>query len=411
MRALCILLLASGCAASAQPPAASPAAGVSPVDVRAARTDTFRELAAADARFARRARIEPTQADLARAMQASLAVEEQAGLLEGAPDPFTRAPREKALERARQRLGAMAATEPAARGELALLRAVLREEDARFAREAKLPDASVRLIHALSATPPPRTNEERAQNDAALTRRLGDLEDALDTADTLDGDAIEDALDELEPQVSLVYPEATKALTSLRLAASRDLPTPKGARPLPTLAVPLPPGAKAAWVTQRERVRKELVAWRSALDSVNAADREQEATELVLGRSPCGAAPLPLALPPERTFACGALARGAEQPLLLELVVHDLLTVGLWALELTEERGNYRRVLSQYAMAGRVSADVGGKLARKVAAEPEVALRAALVGQELAALPQAARPQWIRDYLARGAFLPAELAP
>lgn len=411
MRAVCILLAAAGCKVASPPVAAAPAVGATMENVLAAQAETFRELAAADARFARRASAMPTRVDLARAMQASVAAEEPAGLLSGAPDPLTRAPRQKALEAATARIAGLAPTAPDARGALALLRAVIREERARFTREAKLPDASVRLIHALAAAPPPLSNEERAQNDAVLTRRLGEIEDSLDAADSLDGDSIEDALDQLEPQVTSIYPEATKALTSLRLASSLDLPPPSGTRAIPVLAVALPIGTKAAWVAHRERIRTELLQWQSAADSVRASDREREATELVLGRSPCGATPSPLAPPPERTFGCSALARGAEEPLLLTLVVHDLLTLGLWAIELSEERSNYRRVLSQYAMAGRVPADVGGKLARNVAAAPEAALRAGQLGGELAALPKAARPKWIRDYLARGAFLPAELVP
>lgn len=411
MRALCILILVAGCGGSAPRAALAPALSTGVREVHDAQSEFFHELAAADARFAARAGIQPTQTELTRAMQASLAVEEAAGLLAGAPDPFTRAPRAMALAHARARLGTLAPSAATARAELAMLHAVLREEEARFAREATLPAASVRLIHALAATPPPRSEAERAHNDAALTRRLGDLEDALDTADTLDGDAIEDALDELEPRVAQLYPEATRALTSLRLACSRDLPAASGARALPQLAMPLSADASVVWSAQRQQIRAEIQHWHSAVDSVNAADREQEATALMLGRAACSASATPLSPSPERRFGCAALARGAEQPLLLELVVHDLLTAGLWALELAAERGNYRRVLSQYAMAGRVSPDVGGRLARTLAAEPEAALRAALIAQQLAALPAAARPAWIRAYLARGAFLPAELAP
>jgi len=406
--------LAFGCASQ---PAAAPSTTVRKTvtleEVRAASHDTLRELAAADGRVAQRAHVEIDQADLARAMQASLATEESAALLSGTPDAFTRAPRARAFAAAHARLDGLAPVDPAARTELAALRAVLREEEARFGREATLPAAATRLVRALASVEPPRTTAERTQNDVVLARRLGEIEDSLDDADSLDGDAIEDALDELEPFVGTVYPEAEKALTSLRLACGQALPAPHGPRRIPALAVTIGAGTKARWIELRARVRTEREAYQTPDESVHSADREAQATDLLLQRGPCPAAPAPARVSPapERAFGCAALERGAGAPLLLDLVVHDLLTVGLWAIELGEERAGYRRVLSQYAMAGRVSTEVGSKLARRAAAEPETALRAGLIGQELAALDRPARAQWIRDYLARGAFLAAELAP
>ena len=400
--------------ACAHPPSAT-SATARPTDgferVEAAELEAFRVLAAADARFAARAHVEPTQLELARAMQASMTAEEPAVMLGGGPDAFTRAPRAQAFPRIDRLVASLSPAAPAARAELAVLRAVVGEEEARFARETPLPAAAVRLIRALATLEPPRNVQERALNDAGLTRRLGEIEDSLDVADSLDGDSIQDALDELEPRVGSVYPEATKALTSLRLAVSHGLKEPQGARPLPALAAPLSPAPKERWTSLRQRLRAELVEWRSAADSVNAGDRERDATELLLGRATCGAPtrPASLSLPPERAFGCRALVKGTLEPLLLEVVVHDLLTLGLWSLEIAADRQDYRRVLSQYAMAGRVPGDVGGKLARRVAAEPELGLRAATVGEELAALPPSQRARWIQDYLARGAFLEREL--
>lgn len=413
LRASVILLFASMAACAPQTRPASPKAhaGSSLADVRRVTEQSVRELAAADARIAKRAHLEPTQADLARAMQASLAAEESAALLSGAPDPFTRAPRIVALERAHARSAGLAPREAGARLELAALQAVLREERARLERESQLPAASSRLIRAMAALEPPRSTLEMGQNDAALSRRLGEVEDALDTADSLDCDGIEDALDDLEPFVGSVYPEAEKSLTSLRLACGQALPAARGKRALPPLASAPTALAKARWIALRSRIRNELQAYQAPAESVRSGEREAETTQLLFERAPCVAPAFPPGLGPssERAFGCGALARARDDAALLRLVIHDLLTLGLWSLELAEERHDYRRVLSLYAMAGRVSAEVGSKLARKAAAEPEIALRAGLLGEQLATLEPAARPKWIRDYLAGGLFLPAEL--
>lgn len=426
MRALsilsCVGLLA--CAGPQRPIRATSAIGGSLRDIEHARDETWRELAAADPRFARRAHLQPSQAEVAKAMQASLVAEENAALLGGGPDPFTRAPRDRALGLSKNRLEPLMGGAPSldARLELAGLIAVLREEQARFDREASLPRAGTRLIRALAATEPPQsivdasgsaTPEEMRRTDATLSRRLGEIEDSLDESDSLDGDAIEDALDELEPLLGPSYVDAEKALTSLRLACNQKLATPHGARPLPPMAARVPADAKAQWIALRDRMKKELLAYQTPAESVRASEREAEATQLLFEATTCGAPAWPSSLrpSPERVFACGALQHARTDALLLPLIVHDLLTLGIWALELAENRDGYRRVLSHYAMAGRVSPDVGSKIARRAAAEPELALRAGLLGQELAGIAPAQRPAWILAYFERGSFLPAEVSP
>lgn len=400
LRPLLLGLALVGCAHTSANPA-PPVRQDAPAraEVQRAAHDTFLELAAADARFARRTSVQPTPTALARGMQLALEREELVRLLDGAPDPFARAPRERALARADERLQRLPAVP-----ELALLRAVIREEHERFARESELPRDAARLIRALATTPPPATEIERAANDVTLAVRLGEIEDALERADSLDGDAIEDALAELEPQMRL-YPEMTKALTSLRLAAGQALPPPKGGRALSNAP------DRARWIAARNAIRAELLAWQSAADTVDAGAREERAAELLFSQQSCPAARVPAGLAPSspRTFGCAALAGAREQAWILKLVVHDLLTYGLWAIELAEDRADYRRVISRYAMQSHVAPELAAKLARRAAAEPEIALRGGHIGAALAAQNEAARAAWIQSYLANGAFLSEEL--
>lgn len=396
-----------GCGAHDAVAVRAPRAGESDLAaIEQAERESFLELAAADARFARRAHLQPSQLELGRGLQLSLQREEQARLLGGAPDPLTRAPRERALERAEARLQRRSPGDPKADAEHALFAAIVREERLRFSRESQLPRDAARVIRAMAETPPPASDQERAENDLTLAVRLGEIEDSLDQADSLDGDAIADALGALDPQLSL-YPETTKASTSLRLAVGQNLRAPTGGRPLPETV------DKAGWVRLRARMQDELHAWTSPADTVNEDEREQRAAEWLFGKAGCPAAALPQRVSPsaERSFGCAAIAHGAEEARVLLVVIHDLLTFGLWAAELGEERADYRRVLARYAMDGHVPPELGARLARRAAAEPELGLRAGQLGAALASLPAAARNTWIRNYLAGGAFLPAELTP
>lgn len=408
---LALTLLLAGCATTPAPRVATAPTAHAPWSET--RDQILRELAAADPRFARRARLQPTQAELAAALQASIATEEQAGVLNGGPDAFTRAPRERALQRAATRLASTPAPGSAEDArEQAGLRILLLEERTRFARETPLPRAATRLIRALAQLDPPQSMIELQRTDATVSRHLGDIEDSLDEGDSLDCDAIEDALDELEPLLGATYTDSEKALASLRLACDQTKPPARGARALPPLSTAVPSDAKGQWVELRDRVKGELRAYQTPAESVRESEREADAAGLLFGRTTCAATRWPgqVAAPPERAFGCAALQHAAEQPLLTSLMVHDLLTLGLWATELAEQREDYRRVLTRYAMASRVSPDVGSRIARRAAAEPELALRAGMLGAELAKRAPNERPGFIRDYLARGAFLPSELA-
>ncbi|MBX3230506.1 MAG: hypothetical protein KIT84_02765 [Labilithrix sp.] len=409
---LVALVFVVGCGgpAAAARPAAAPD---DPAAFDRGEDEVLRDLAAIDRRFARRARIEPSEDDLRRvAMAAILHEDPTLAVNDGRIDPFSFDARARGLDAVKQKLAKL----PPGGAERELVARLVDGESARLEEERAIPRSASALVRAIVETwSAPKDEREAAEDDRWLARRLGELTaamtEAADPARALDvvrARELDDALDALEHIASAPgFVETTKALVRMRDALEE---------------IASKPAAKAArdWEVVARRLRaqvgvtaspEELSAAFAALEAELRAKAEPAVKAAGLGRDALGDAldeqlfvqgacvdAVPgsrvrsMAAPREREPACHLrkLAAGVDQALALA-AMHDHVVVAAWALDVARGAGAIADVEAKHRLLVPVLPDTLGRLERIALARPATAIGAGVAVRILAAGDPAAR--------------------
>jgi hypothetical protein len=266
-------------------------------------------LAMADPRVAVPA---PCSEETARAFGKALMTSETgAPTIDGKPDIFAFATRRASLAFTERMLLASVHDPEAAQA-----RELLQTQKFTLQREQALPFSSVAILRALLQTYPPSRDR-----DAALVRRIGEIEDTLEGSamDALDAWALEDQLAGLENDPSMV-----QTVTSLRLALKTfETRAAAGARPESTLGYALSEQTRGTYSEQRRVLQRE-------------ANRDPKAAE-----------------------------------------AHDVLTLALWADAIARDRSRARTIAMELALWSNV--DEKERLLRRTAADPVPFLQRAAI--------------------------------
>jgi hypothetical protein len=359
------LVVVFGCGGAVPAPSsgAKPVALVESFD--RAEEDVLRDLASIDARFARRARIRPTGADVERVTMAAV-LREDASLatVDGAIDPMSFDARARGLSSAKQKADGL----PGSGLEKELLRRLVDAEIVRLEDERALPRSASAMVRAfVDGWRPPASEHDAAALDRWLGRRLGEIDASLASPphpapgsgsggfDTMRAHELDDALDALERETAGL-PEATRALVRLRESLEGV-----GARG------PSPKASDWTFVTARANAELgcEPDALARSLVDLEAKTRlhaEGASGPALYATGPCvdaipGSRVRSLAAPDEREPACHlrqlvAIAgddAGARAQAMAAM--HDHVVVALWAIEVA--RGE--RTITETALHHRLS--------------------------------------------------------
>jgi hypothetical protein len=360
---------------------------------------TLAGLAAVDARFARRAGLAPTDAELRRAgMDAIFAEDPSARFVSGTLDPFSVDARARAIARlvpgarpddALAERSDRPPTRPRLEHEL-LFRLVSAEKE-RAAREAKLPRAGSALVRAVTlGWTPPADDADREHRDRWLSGRLEELEASLVDASLsgLERDELADALDPLEARLGAGFAKSEAQLTRLEVRLG-DMQT----------------GPAAPWDTADAELRAEVGAvvlpvalrgvlasmetpLREALDATPDAEREdvqERALHILVDDAPCtlgsgGVRMASLPAPEARSLACRLVAAASRAPAgdaAVLLAMHDAVVVASWALHVrTGGAGDATRSARRPRL--RLTPESEGRLERRAAVRSVEMLAGAL---------------------------------
>ena len=397
LRGLALLVFIAGCAATTALP--QPATGRDPASARAAfergEDEVLRELAAIDARLARRSRLVPREEDLRRVvMTATLREDPSVALVDGAIDPFSFDARARGLDAAKQKLAAL----PPAGLERDLLVRLVDAELVRLDEERALPRSSSALVRAIVDTwQTPRSIEEAGDEDRWLARRLGEIRGSLGATPPLDvtrARELDDALDALE-RLATGFTKATQELVRIREALEA-----LGARP------PARPAADWELVSRRARAHlgislEGLGGELIALEADTRARAERAMTDAHVGRDvldarlpkeifaagPCNDAVFDsrvrsMAAPEEREAGCHlrhlvAVADDDAAQAIALVVMHDHVVVATRALDVA--RGSsLAEAEARHRLIAPVMPDRRARLERIALARPVSAIGAAL---------------------------------
>jgi hypothetical protein len=395
-----LLLLA--CSARAAPPSRAP-----PTPSRAAfdagEEEVLRDLAAIDARLARRARLTPTEKDLERVTMAALLGDDApVATIGGAIDPLSFDARARGLEAAKKKAAALPDIVP----ERELLVRLVDAEVARVEQERALPRSSSALIRAISETwRPPSSEAEAIATDRWLARRLGEIRTSLVRGlTTIEARELDDALDAIE-RIATGLPATTRELVDLRdtleTLGSQKAPTARPEWPLwsPRLRTHLGIAASddelaATLEALAAETRKSIEGGPSpALPPSEPAAFESrtnagsvDLSERVFVEGPCvdavpGSRVRSLAAPEERESACHlrhlvAASEDAAARRIAFAAMHDHVVVAAWALALA--RGTpLARAIANHALFGALGPAQRSRLERLATVRPLSALAAA----------------------------------
>jgi len=406
--ALCLGVAACAGGASRGAPVAAPVTAVkSGPSFAAWEKGWLDELGATDMRIALRMRIPPSKEVVERAAsEAVVRGDEGLGVLGGAIDVFSWKTREVRLGKLREELGkAPDDGSEESRGEKALLGDLLEGEQARLVDEGVLGISASDRVRAIVATwGHPSSLIEVEQREHEVVRGLLDVSGDV-VLGQLKGPRItelEDALDPLERlAVPAGYPQATKALTFLRVELGKAHSTPgvtRGPLLFGSLAVHLGSRDKPETLLlklegEEASLRKEATAALAALGDEarvraleSAAVHVQEETPCDLPTSPSPArALLP---PPERALLCSPLHLAASASIRLDAAIvavtlHDDVAIALWALALDHGRPDLDVARLAHPLIAPVSTDRRDRLARSALVSPVRAIAVGLMASLL----------------------------
>lgn len=399
-------------------PKTPPVAPEDPALFERAEDEVLRDLSAIDRRFARRARIEPSEADLRRvAMSAILNEDPTLAVNDGAIDPFSFDARARGLEAVKQRVAKL----PVGGRERELLARVVDAETARLEEERALPRSASALVRALvDSWSAPKDDRETAEDDRWLARRLREVREAMATADprvALDvvrARELDDALDSLEHITStLPFPHATQELMRVRdaLEAAASKPAARATRDWDVVARRL--GAQVGVTASTEQLAEAFASLEADLrakaePAVKGAGLDRDALADAIDRrlfvsGPCvdavpGSRARSMAAPREREPGChlrklvaGTHHENGEERAIALAAMHDHVVVATWALEVARGTGTIAEAESKHRLLVPVLPDTRARLERIALARPATAIGAGVAVRLLTTGDPAAR--------------------
>jgi hypothetical protein len=378
-----LLLLLLACSAPAAPPPRTPAPSRAAFD--AGEEEVLRDLAAIDARLARRARLVPTEKDLERVTMAALLRDDaQFATIAGAIDPLSFDARARGLDAAKRKAAAL----PDVRPERELLVRLVDEEVSRVDEERRLPRSSSALVRAITETwKPPGSEGEAASTDRWLARRLGEIRTSLARGlDAIEARELDDALDALERN-AVGLSATTRELVELRetLEALGSQPTAAARSEWPVLALRVRAHLGIAGSDETLAAMLDAVAVETR-KRVEAGPSTLDLGDRVFAEGPCldavpGSRVRSLAAPEEREAACHlrhlvAASEDASARQVAMAVMHDHVVVATWALALA--RGTtLASAAAKHRLFGTVAPAQRSRLERLATVRPLAALAAA----------------------------------
>jgi hypothetical protein len=282
-----------------------------------------------------------------------------------------------------------------------VIRAV-REERFRADHEAALPRAASDLARAMAvaAAAAPSTDPQRA-HERWVARRLEEIRASL-KGEGLDAEELAELEDALDPMERGASATTTAALVRVRLELEAA-PRAK-ARPADPARLEQALGAHAGTSLPLAVVRSRLdraeaaaregavaYAVRLSPDDARRADKEAEAA--LFGAALCGEPDNPSRMrraspPPERAATCAEVRRAAaakdDRDTYVALVVlHDHVTVALWALARSEGGAQPTGAEMGHRLLSAATPETRARLARLAAVRPTLAVTAGLAAEML----------------------------
>ncbi len=274
-----------------------------------------------------------------------------------------------------------------------LLFRLIDEEDARLDRERKLPASAADLVRALAASwPALQSAAERGVTDSLVAWRLDQVRAWLapNVLSAMERDDVLDALGDLAQATERAPASRTEsAIHRLRDDVASLQVAPLGLRGWDDVAPPLrvhvgvvssEAKLRAAFAGARARLAAQVEVAFGVLGPVAAEEVRRIAGAKVARLPECPVVPSlagvrTLAPPPERAWVCAAVfgAREGESELseLVSLVaLHDLVTVGAWAVDLHGEQRDPALARAQSPLASRVAPATEARALREAATHP-----------------------------------------
>ena len=380
----------------------------------------LRDLAAIDARFARRAHLDPSEADRSRVTMAAVLHEDATlALVDGAIDPFSFDARDRGLAAALAKTNALP-HDGAHATERELLVRVVDSEIARLDDERQLPRSASALVRAVvEGWQTPRDEREAGEADRWLAKRLGLVRASMKSArlDVVRARDLDDALDALEGRARRLI------ATTQEIVQLRDALEEAGAAPAA--------GAASTWTLVGPRLRAELGPTATA----ESLARELAETEKVLRAraskalgegqiwtdkelfvfGPCvdavaGARVPSIAAPPEREAGCRLrhfVAEATDEARVLSVLL-DHVVIAAWALDVARGASTLQHAEGEHHLFIAALPHVRSRYERIAVTRPVAAILAGMTARLLAADPAARAKAWGRfgevplDVAARG---------
>lgn len=349
-------------------------ASVDPAAFAQGEDEILRDLAAIDKRFARRARIEPSEYDLRRvAVTAILHEDATLAVNDGAIDAFSFDARARGLEAVKAKLTKLPEVSP----ERELLARVVEGEVARLEEERALPRSASALVRALVDTwSAPKDEAEAAEDDRWLARRLRELREAVTSAtdpnaelDVVRARDLDDALDALEHVASGMV-QATQELVKTREALEGIASKPAARAHYDWALVAQRLKAQVGVTADPDELARTFDALEKDLraraeEAIAAAGLERRTLSarvepLLFAHGPCvdavpGSRVRSLTAPYEREAACHlrksvANADDAAARALALVAMHDHVVVAEWALDVARGQGAIKEAEGRHHM-------------------------------------------------------------
>lgn len=406
----------------------TPAAGAAAVRVSFADWETrwLADLGATDLRIARRLPGHPGSDARERASAEAVVRGADVWLVDGAIDPFSFDERARRLSRLRGELRSAPADEtPDVQAEKVLLERLVDAEELRVAAERQSPESASERVRAIVATwGHPASPIEVEAREREVTRGLlevigGVRIGRLSRPRILE---LEDALDPLERlAVPEGYPEATGAITALRVELGKAPTTGATRDPVPPFSLQL-----AAYLgvhddadtliahldDEESALRRDAKAALLRLPEHAANDALAGAAAHVDIESPCPT-PLPtsparaMTAPAERAFVCDALRLAAgvgeiSQDAAVTVALHDDVAIALWALALEKGATDLDVTRTDHPLIASVAHDRQDRLVRAALVSPVRAIAPGLAVAMLDGAGSDERQERAKAWLAFG---------
>jgi hypothetical protein len=353
------------------------------------------ELGATDPRLAARLPVGPSVEVRQRAAaEAVVRGAADVGIVDGSIDVFSFGERERRLRRLRDELGSAPDSQtPEGRTEAVLLKRLLDAEDLRVVLERRSPESASERVRAIVATwGHPASAAEVDAREREVMRGLLDVISDVQPGRLSSPEAIEleEALDPLEHlAVPEGYPQATKAITWLRVELGKAHPVGVGRMPMPALGSRLSVDlgvsedrdvVLARLEEEEASLRREAGAalkklGEHAADEVLTAAAAHVQAETSCVPTPSGSLVRAMRPSSERALVCevlqlAAAPASAAESLIANVVLHDDVAIALWAFALDKGATDLDVVRTQHPLISSVPHDRQDRLVRSALVSP-----------------------------------------